>query len=109
MVRFAVELTTAVLIVITTGGKLDNLCVTIYMKLFLSLIKHHAVKTCGSRDISQRILNLVNNEGERSVSRPSRLASGVRVLETSWIRDWAGPTSSLGAVEKREISYLYWE
>jgi hypothetical protein len=79
MVSLTFELTTAVLIISATDGRLDILCVLLYMKFFLSLIKHYAVKTCGSRE------------------EPSRPVC---------IRDCADTTSSLGSVDKKKPSYL---
>jgi hypothetical protein len=66
------------------------------MKLFLCLINHHTVKTCGNGGMEPRIVNL--DGGEWSASRPGPFTPGKRVPGTHWLRGWVGLRADFDAV-----------
>jgi len=75
------------------------------VKLFLYLIKHHAMNTCWEVQLDT-FLTSVLNRGERSTSRPSRITTEKKPpVPTNKEERKLGvcPRGGLGAVAKREV------
>jgi len=64
------------------------------------LIKHHAMKTCGSRGIVPRILNL-RARFEWSVSGPDRFNLGEGAPVIHWRGGWMEPRAGLNVATQR--------
>jgi hypothetical protein len=74
------------------------------VKLSLSLVKHHAMKTYWrSGGIARRNLISALDGDEWSVSRPGRFTPRERSPDTHWIGGWMSPRAGLDAVETRKI------
>jgi hypothetical protein len=74
----------------------------------LFLTEHHAMKAyCETGDIAPRILDLVTNGGEWSVSNPGRFTPRERTPGTNWIGGWVGSRAGPDAVVNRKIPSNY--
>jgi hypothetical protein len=72
--------------------------------LSLCLIKHHAMRKCGSGGIAPPFLTSALGGGEWSASRPGPAPRG-KSPRYPFDRRLVGPTAGLSAVQKRKISY----